>query len=80
MARNTTNPMLGMLRCFQPYWKHLDSVTIAEFIVNLLDCGYVVECKADTYNVMKILKDMGLIDIQYINGNPSKIIRLYKGL
>ncbi len=78
LAKTQTNPILGLLNCFRPYWRHLDQSTYNRFIAEACDHGYGIERSGDVYTMMDILKDMGLIDIQYINGYPDQIIRLYK--
>ncbi len=79
LAKNLKNPFLGVLDCFRSYWRPLDKATLDKFTVRLYECGYIVECSSDLYNIMKILKQMNLIDIQYTNGKPDKIINLFVG-
>lgn len=76
LAKTAINPLVSMLACFNSYWTHLDSITLKRFSSAALDSGYIAECESDIYKFMEVLKDMSLIDIEYINKKPYKIIKL----
>jgi hypothetical protein len=76
LAKTATNPLIGLTMCFRNYWRHLDFVTLQKFMRVAYDCGYVAECESDAYAIMGVLKDMKLVDIEYINNKPYKLMRL----